>query len=288
MSSISKNNKNNKKEILKRMHNNKQAIPAFNVSSVESLRAIFEKAAELKYPVFIETSRWEADHLTPELLSAICKDLWDRLKVEYILHLDRWNDLDFMKRCLDAWYDSISAEFWLDVSYEENIELSKKARELTNKYSAILEWVMEVVPIVYYESNKHTHMDYTNSELAKDFVEQVKPDILCVSIWTQSWWLKNIKKINWEPMENISKDMPDLPMILHWWSFLDEDIIKKAISLWVTKININSELRYAYANKLKENIKNNPEEYAPYRMLDWVIKELKKVVENKIRLMWNF
>lgn len=276
-----------KKNILQNAFKNKKAIPAFNVSSLEVLQAIFKKSSELDFPVFIETSRWEAEHMTPELLSDMCKSLSKTYGVDYILHLDRWNDFEFMERCLKAWYDSISAEFNKAKDISEIIELSKKARELTNKYDAILEGVMEVVPIVYYENNV-TETPKTDLELALEFIKEVKPDLLCIAIWTQSGWKKDIKKIWYDTLENIPKYYPNMPFMIHWGSFLEDEIVKKVISLWVAKININAELRYAYSNKLKANIDAKPEEYAPYRLLDWVKEELEKVVEKKIRLMWNF
>lgn len=275
-----------KKNILQNAFKNKKAIPAFNVSSLEVLQAIFKKSSELDFPVFIETSRWEAEHMTPELLSDMCKSLSKTYGVDYILHLDRWNDFEFMERCLKAWYDSISAEFNKAKDIYEIIELSKKARELTNKYDAILEWVMEVVPIVYYENNV-TDNHISDLDVALNFIKEVNPDLLCVSIWTQSWWKKNIKEIWYDILENIKIQKPDLPFMIHWGSFLEDEIVKKIISLWVAKININAELRYAYSNKLKANIDAKPEEYAPYRLLDWVREELEKVVEKKIRLMWG-
>ncbi len=275
-----------KKYIIENAYKQKKAIPAFNVSSLEALRAIFETAWELKYPVFIETSAWEVNHIWPELLSDMCKSLAKTNNVEYILHLDRWNDFELMEKCLKAWYDSISAEFWKAKDIFEVIELSKKARILTDKYDAILEWVMEVVPIVYYE-NKVKENHITDVDYARMFIQEVKPDLLCTAIWTQSWGKKNIWEIRYDVLERLQTSNPETPLMLHGWSFLDEEIVKKAISLWVTKININAELRYAYTNKLKQNLANKPEEYAPYRLLENVIEELKKVVEKKIKLFGN-
>lgn len=276
-----------KKHILNRVFSLKKAMPAFNVSSVDVLRAIFEISKKYHYPVFIETSRWEADYFTPELLWDMCKSLSKTHDVDYILHLDRAWDLEFMERCLKAGYDSISAEFGKDKSLEEIISLSKKARELTYRYNSILEWVMEVVPIVYYENKeKETHI--TNIDFAKQFVDEVKPDLLCVAIWTQSWGMKNVGEIRYDILEEIKNIYPDLPLMIHGGSFIDDEIIKKVISLWVSKININAELRYAFSNKLKDNILKKPDEYAPYRLLDWVKEELAKVVENKIKLMGRF
>lgn len=276
-----------KKSIIKKAFEGKKAIPAFNVSSLEALQAVFKISSKLNYPVFIETSRGEAEHITPELLSDICKSLSKTYNIDYILHLDRSNDLEFMERCLNAWYDSVSAEFDKAKDIHEVITLSKKARELTDRYDAILEWVMEVVPIVYYENNV-TDNHITDVDYARMFIQEVNPDLICVAIWTQSWWKKNIKEIQYDVLERLKLSNPDTPFMIHWGSFVDDDIIKKVISLWVTKININAELRYAYSNKLKANIEAKPEEYAPYRLLNEVREELEKVVERKIKLMWGF
>jgi len=276
-----------KKNILQNIFKNQKAMPAFNVSSLELLQAIFKKSSEYNYPVFIETSRWEAEHITPELLSDMCKSLSKTYGVDYILHLDRWNDFAFMERCLQAWYDSISAEFGKDKSLDEIIELSKKARKLTNTYDAILEWVMEVVPIVYYENNEKS-IHVTDIDFAQKFIQEVNPDLLCVAIGTQSGWKKDVKEIRYDVLEEMNKSHPDVPLMIHGGSFIDDVIIKKVISLWVAKININAELRYAYANKLKDNLKKDPEEYAPYRLLSWVDKELEAVIKKKIILMWGF
>jgi fructose/tagatose bisphosphate aldolase len=91
-----------KKSIIKKAFEGKRAIPAFNVSSLEALQAVFKISSKLDYPVFIETSRGEAEHITPELLSDICKSLSKTYNIDYILHLDRSNDLEFMERCLIA------------------------------------------------------------------------------------------------------------------------------------------------------------------------------------------
>jgi len=276
-----------KKSIIKKAFEGKKAIPAFNVSSLEALQAVFKISSKLNYPVFIETSRGEAEHITPELLSDICKSLSKTYNIDYILHLDRSNDLEFMERCLKAWYDSVSAEFDKAKDIHEVIALSKKARELTDRYDAILEWVMEVVPIVYYENNI-IETPKTDLELALEFIKEVNPDLICIAIWTQSWGKKDIKNIWYDTLESIPKYYPNMPFMIHWGSFVDDEIIKKIISLWVTKININAELRYAYSNKLKANIEAKPDEYAPYRLLNGVREELEKVVERKIKLMWGF
>ena len=145
---------------------------------------------------------------------------------------------------------------------------------------------MEVVPIVYYENTvEKTHI--TDVKYANRFLQEVKPDLLCVSIWTQSGGKKEVKEIRYDVLKKLQEDNPKQPFMIHGWSFIDDEIIRNIIDLGVTKININAELRYAYSNKLKSNIEVQPEEYAPYRLLSKVKEEIWNVVQRKIKLMWN-
>ncbi|MBN1916037.1 class II fructose-bisphosphate aldolase [Candidatus Dojkabacteria bacterium] len=268
--------------LLKKKKTQKKAVGAFNVSSLETLQAIFESASEKSSEVIIETSRGESEHFMPKVLFSITEELSNLYGVNYILHLDRSDDLSWMKRCLDAGYNSISAEF-NEKDYTKNLELTLKARDLTKKYKAQLEGVLEVVPLVYYNNEMLKDMTITDPEIAKRFVIDSKCDSLVVSIGTQSGKFKSLSNIRIDILKKINRLLPDVPLVLHGGSFLEKNLIRSLIDEGITKININSELRIKYAEKLKGNIFSNPDEYAPYRLLKGVKDELKQVVKTKIK-----
>ncbi|MBD3329793.1 hypothetical protein GF357_04850 [Candidatus Dojkabacteria bacterium] len=270
--------------LLKRALNEKRAIPAINVSSIESIHAVFEAAAEVNSEVIIETSTGESKHLHPEVLDAICQKLGEILNVDYVLHMDRCGDLEWIEKVLKAGYNSVSAEF-KNVDPEENIELSKRARKLCNEYNAALEGVADVVPLVYYAEDKR-QVD-TDPGYAEKFVSEVQCDSLVISVGTQSGRYKSKSGIKTNLLSEIHRRLPQMPLVLHGGSFLPEKIVKRAVEYGVAKINVNSELRIAYTDKLKSNIDANPDEYAPYRLLKGVTDEMKKVVLNKFIIMRN-
>jgi ketose-bisphosphate aldolase len=275
------------KKLLKKAKSEKKAIPAFNVSSIEAVQAVMLAASELHVPVILETSEGEAMHLLPEVLSSICKGINQVVDVDYVLHLDRAKDKDLIERCLKAGYNSIASEYG-SLDYDENIRKTKEIRELTDRYDAQLEAALEVVPIRYYADKFQKELKITNPEMAKQFMDEVGADSFVISIGTQSGKMKVDEGIDMTTLMDINKLMVDTPLVLHGGSYMPEEIIKECIINGVSKINVNSENRMAYTKKLLENIKNNPDEYAPYRLLNGVKDEMINVVKSKINLFYLY
>lgn len=261
----------------------RRAIPAFNISSFETLQAVFSAASEMNYPIIVETSAGEVEHMTPELMVCMCETLSKKYDVDYVLHQDRCGDFELMERLLKAGYSSIAAEFKGVTDYDEILEKSLKARELTRKYGASMEGVLEVVPVVYYSTEGIEDQKMTDADQAKKFCTLVEPDVLVVSLGTQSGGYKNVD-VDYSVLERCRAALPDMPFIMHGGSFLEKSIIDKVVALGVTKININAELRYAYSNLMKKNLEAKPEEYAPYRILSGVKDEIKRVAKEKISM----
>lgn len=272
------------KQLLKRSLKKKIAIPAFNVSSIEALKAIFAIAGKMKRPVIIETSRGESEHLVPETLAVMCESLARTNSVDYALHMDRCDDFDWMERVLKAGYNSISAEFNVE-SQSRNIKLSKEARALTDRFNAQLEGVLEVVPMTYYKEKDERTL--SSVEEAKQFVAEVTSDSLVVSVGNQSGRFKSEGGIDLELLRSIHESLPEVPIVLHGGSFMPKSLVKKARQFGACKINVNSELRIEYTKGLKKNIKEKPEEYAPYRLLSGVEESIAQVVSQKIDIFQN-
>lgn len=258
------------------------AVPAFNVSSVEAAQAVFEAAADTQMPIIVELSKGEASHLTPKLAAMICESLAKELGVEYVLHLDRGNDIEFMKECLDAGFNSVSADF--NLPYSENLDKTKEVRELTNQYNAQLEATVEYVPYVGYSKMSEGDLVFSEPSRAAAFAEITELDSIIISIGTQSGKYKEIGTIRYEILEEANKLMPKIPFVLHGGSFLAEEITTKSISLGITKINVNSELRLAYTEIVKKNIAANEQEYAPYRLLNGAKDAMKQIAIDKLKL----
>ena len=271
------------KHLLNLAKQSKKAIGAFNVSSIEALQAVFEAASEVKSPVIIQTSAGEAEYLLPELVSEICTELSKLYKVDFLLHLDRGNDIDLIKRCLEAGYDSISSEFH-STTYDEIVKNTLSVRRLTNQYVAYHEGAIEVVPLRYYKEKYQEELRKTDPKLAKRFVQETGIDSLVVCIGNQSGKLKTQQPLDINILTELNDLLPETPFVLHGGSFLSDTDILNCIQNGVAKINVNTEIRLAYINKLKENISINDGEYAPYRLLKGVKEDMRNIIKNKITL----
>lgn len=271
------------REILAHAKRSGRAIGAFNVSSIEAMQAVFEAASQVGVPIIIQTSAGEAMYLMPEVVTEVCSTLSKVFHVEYIVHLDRGNDIDLMQRCLDAGYDSISSEF-AGSTYEEVVAKTLAVRNLTNRYVAYHEGAIEVTPLRYYEDTYQKDLKITDPPLAKQFVSQTGVDSLAVSIGNQSGRLKTSYKLNIDVLRELNTLLPETPFVLHGGSYLEKESIVECIRLGVAKINVNTEVRLAYVNRLKKNILKDKNEYAPYRLLKGVKDEMRQIVINKLHI----
>ena len=92
---------------------------------------------------------------------------------------------------------------------------------------------------------------YTDPTEARKFVDETNVDYLAIAIGTAHGKYKGIPKLDFDRLDTIKKDL-NMPIVLHGASGVDNDSIKKAISLGVNKINIDTELRCAYTDKIRE------------------------------------
>lgn len=143
---------------------------------------------------------------------------------------------------------------------------------------------MEYVPYVGYSKMKEGDLLYSDPTKVLEYVQATNVDSLIVSIGTQSGKFKEISDVRFEIIAEVRQLLPELPLVLHGGSFLDPYIVKTAVGKGINKINLNSELRIAYTERLKANIAANNEEYAPYRILGGVKEEMEKIVKEKILL----
>lgn len=275
----------NSRQLLTKAKRNRCAIAAFNISSLEAVSAIMCAASELNTPVIIETSRGESEYLGPELIAKVVEHLAKQYGVDYVLHLDRSQTYDWIKRCLDAGYNSVTAES-SDPDIKMSVEATCRIMELARKYNASVEGALEVVPLRYYSGQNKKVLLSSPQELV-NFQKTTGVDSLVVSIGTQSGAKKRIENINFEILKQVNKLLPEVPFVLHGGSFLEESLVKTLINNGISKVNVNSELRLAYSIKLKANLKLKPNEYAPYRLLEGIEEEIKQVAVNKIRLFMN-
>ena len=124
---------------------------------------------------------------------------------------------------------------------------------------------------------------YTDPAEARRFVDETGVDSLAIAIGTAHGKYKGIPKLDFDRLDTIKKDL-NMPIVLHGASGVDDESIKKAVSLGINKINIDTELRCAYTDKIREIFAEQPELFDLRKYIGPARENVKAKVIEKIRL----
>jgi len=275
-------------QIMKNAQKEKYALGQFNITTDEQIKAIVEVAKNLKSPIIIGTSESERGFIGTNQVVALIRTWQSESGLPIILNADHCKSFDSAKEVIDAGYSSVHFD-GSELSFEENIEITKAVVNYAKNKNPEIIVEGEVGYLrggsdVHKEKIEIKEEDLTKPEQAKEFVEKTGVDSLALAIGTVHGIEAEAEKINLKRLKEIKKVIPGTFLVLHGGSGADDKDVKKAIKLGIVKININTELRVAYSEGLKKEIKEHPEEVKPYKILTPAVEEMKKVVAKKIKL----
>lgn len=259
------------------------AVGQFNVSNLEVLKAVSQAAEKMKSPVIIGTSEGESKFLgLDEAVSLV--NVLKRKGLSVFLNLDHGKDFDYIKKAVDAGYDSVHFD-GSKLSLKENIAITKKILAYCNKKGVVVEGEVGIVEgssTILKSTPKFLMTEPIEAEI---FIEQAKVDLLAVNVGSFHGIRKSgiNPEINLTRLKEIKNKINNTPLVLHGGSGVPEISIKKSVALGISKININTDLRVAYTLNLKKILKGS-KEIVPYKYMPDVIKEVQKIVEEKIIL----
>ncbi len=264
------------------------AIGAFNVGNLETIKAITQAAKSLKSPILIEASPGEAQHIGVKQLVALARTYEDQIQLPIILNLDHGTDPEIIKQAILEGFDYVHYDGG-KLSYDEYVLNASKIVELAHKHNILVEGEIDHIEgssADHTSENTEKYADpklFTDPARAKDFVEKTGIDVFASFIGNLHGIYANQKHLNLEILQNIHSEIPNTFLSLHGGSGIYDDDVKKAISLGIVKVNVNSEMRIAFKMTLQKEL-NETTEIAAYKYMESPISAVQKVVENKIRL----
>jgi len=263
------------------------AIGHFNFSTAEQLKAIVEAAAECKSPVMVATSEGETKFIGRQQAVALVKS-WQGLGYPVWLNADHHKSFDSIEEAVDEGYDTVLIDA-SKLPYDENVKLTKQVVEFA-KMKDPLYMVEGELGYLKGDSKIETKVeispdDYTKPEQAREFVMRTGVDRLAIVFG-------NIHGIVTEQSERLDIDrlkavvaaVPETYLVLHGASGLPAEDIREAIKNGITNVHINTEIRVAYHDALQKELKDDPSETTPYKMLQLSFDETKRVVKEKLEL----
>lgn len=277
------------RHLMQRSRQQHFAVGAFNVDNQETLIAIARAAQKLQAPVLVEVSSNEVEAMGLENLRDLVDNYKQEFGIEMYLNLDHSPTVEASKKAIDAGYEFIH----IDVSQAEHDasdeEIIEKTKEIV-EYAKFTGALVESEPHYFGgSSNVHTEaIDYdeikktfSTPEGAKAFVDATGIDTFAAAIGNLHGKYPVPKVLDLELLQRI-RDAIDCQISLHGGSGTPLHYFEEAARIGVSKININSDLRYAFRTAIEEELKEHPDEFAVVKLMARVEDAVQAVVEEKI------
>ncbi len=277
------------RHLMQRSRQQHFAVGAFNIDNQETLIAVSKAAQKLNSPVLVEVSDGEVNALGIMNI----RDMVDNYRAEYgiemYINLDHSPTVEDCKRAIDAGFEFIHIDISQanhDATTEEIIEKTKEVVE----YAKFTGALVESEPHYFGgSSNLHTEeIDYeeikktfSTPEGAKEFIDATGIDTFAAAIGNLHGKYPVPKELDLELLQRI-RDAIDCQISLHGGSGTPLHYFEDAARIGVSKININSDMRYVFRKTLEKVLADNPDEYAVVKLMPTIYEAVQAVVEEKI------
>ena len=304
-------------EMFKKAYDGGYAIGAFNVNNMEIIQGITEAARECNAPVILQVSKGARAYANRTYLVKLVEAAEIETGLPICLHLDHGDTFETCKSCIDDGFTSVM----IDASskpFEENIAITRQVVEYAHDHGVVVEAELGTLAGVEDEVKVAAEdSSYTRPEDVQEFVEKTGCDSLAIAIgtshgaykFTPAQCTRNEKGILVPPplrfdiLEEVSRRLPGFPIVLHGSSSVPQEFVKminehggkmpdavgipeeqlrKAASMAVCKINIDSDLRLAMTGTIRQYMAEHPADFDPRQYLKPARANIKKLVMHKI------
>ncbi len=264
------------------------AIGQFNVSTADQMKAIMAVAVRLRSPVIIGTSEGERDFLGVREAVKLCEAYEEETGLPIILNADHTKSTDKVEQALKAGFNSIHFD-GSELDYEENVKQTKYVVQMCARFGADISVEGELgflagASKIIKEKIEIKPEYYTDPEQALDFVSRTGVDRMAIIIGNSHGISIDEPELDIERLKQTYDLIKGKAVIvLHGGSGIPDEQIRDAIANGIRKINVNTELRLAFHDTLKNTL-DATDETTPYKYLAPAMDAMGKVVDNKITL----
>jgi len=272
------------REMLIKAQKDGYAVPAFNIHNMETLQVVVETAFEMRSPVIIAgTPSTISDYAGPDYIKAMAEVAAGKYNIPIAIHLDHFEDVPVIKKDIDIGFRSCMIDASKE-AFEKNIEIVKDVVEYAHKFDTTVEAELGKLggkedDLVVDEKDSM----YTNPDDAVEFVNRTGVDSLAVAIGTAHGLYKGKAKLDFDRLVEIRKKV-SVPLVLHGASDVPDELVKKAISLGICKVNIATDLKIPFSNEVKKYFIANPDANDPRKYMTPGKEAMKEIVKHKIEV----
>ncbi len=275
------------KEMLVEAHKGQYAVGQFNINNLEWTKAVLKAAEESKSPIILGVSEGAAKYMCGfKQVADMVKNVHDAMNitVPVALHLDH-GSFEGAKAAIEAGFTSVMFD-GSHYEFEENLAKSKEIIELAHSKGISVE--CEVGSIGGEEDGIVGAGEFADPKECET-IANLGVDFLAAGIGNiHGKYPENWTGLNFEVLEAIKNVTTGCPLVLHGGSGIPKDQVKKAISLGVSKINVNTELQLVFAAATRKYVEagkdNEGKGYDPRKLLapgaDAITAQTKAMMEE--------
>ena len=298
------------KEMFNKAFEGKYAIGAFNINNMEIVQAVTRAAKELNSPVILQVSKSALEYAGPDYLMGMVNAAVAETGIDLAIHLDHGPDLETIKKVIEIGFTSVMFD-GSHYDFEENVAKTKEVVEYAHAHGVVVEAELGVLAGV--EDDVQVHADdatYTNPDQAVDFIQRTGCDSLAIAIGTSHGAVKfkGEPKLRFDILEEITNKLEaagihNYPIVLHGASAVDQDtvakcnnnggalkgssgipveMLRKATSMSVCKINMDTDIRLAMTAEIREVFTVKPEAFDPRQYLGAARTAIQEMIKHKI------
>jgi fructose-bisphosphate aldolase class II len=277
------------RHLTQRSRTQKFAVGAFNIDNQETLIAVARAAQKLQAPVLVEVSDGEVKALGLENIRDMVDNYREEYGVEMYINLDHSPTVEDCKRAIDVGFEFIHIDISQanhNATTEEIIEKTKEVVEYAKFTGALVESEPH-----YFGGSSNVHTEeinyeeikktFSTPEGTKAFVDATGIDTFAAAIGNLHGKYPVPKELDLELLQRL-RDAIECQISLHGGSGTPLHYFQDAARIGVSKININSDMRYAFRKTLEKVLADNPDEYAVVKLMPEVYAAVQVVVEEKI------
>ena len=297
----------NSKKMFEMAYKGGYAIGAFNVNNMETIQGIVNAGKAQNAPLILQVSSGARKYANPKYLKHLVLAAEEDSGLPIVLHLDHGDCFDLCKSCIDNGFTSVM----IDASkYElaKNIEITKEVVAYAHDRNVTVE--AELGKLAGIEDDVKVHSDdamFTDPDEVYEFATKTGIDSLAIAIGTSHGAYKfkpgQKPQLRFDILEEVGKRLPGFPIVLHGASSVipeyveminqyggampgakgvPEDMLRKAASMAVCKINIDSDLRLAFTAAIRRHFVENPAHFDPRQYLAPARELIKQCVKHKL------
>ena len=295
------------KEMFEKAYKGGYAIGAFNVNNMEIIQGITGAASKLSAPVILQVSKGARAYANRTYLMKLVEAAVIETGLPICLHLDHGDSFELCKSCIDDGFTSVM----IDASskpFAENIALTRQVVEYAHDHGVVVEAELGTLAGIEDEVNVSAEdSSYTRPEEVQEVVDKTGCDSLAIAIGTSHGAYKfkpgTKPQLRFDVLEEVEKKLPGFPIVLHGSSSVPqefvakinqyggnmpgaigvpEDQLRKAASMAVCKINIDSDLRLAMTASIREYMALHPDHFDPRQYLKPARQAIEDMVAHKI------